>query len=93
MAFLHAVGRAARALVKEGRGINRLEGDAFIRQEQVGQRKLVIDLVVSVGVEDHAAARWEREDHGRGSFPIRDRHDSTISEIVCSSERVISQDG
>ena len=54
VAPLHAVARPGRAIVGEGRGVERLHRELFGRAQGVDDRELVVNFVVRVGVQHHA---------------------------------------
>jgi hypothetical protein len=54
VALLHPVSRRARPLVVIGGGIHGLDLHACGRPQRIGNRKLIVDLVVRVGIDNRA---------------------------------------
>ena len=53
VASLHAVLGALRSGVKKGRGVNGLQVDFLRGQQGVGDGELVVDFIVSIGIQHH----------------------------------------
>ena len=60
IAQLHAVAGTVRPRIEERRGVDRLDVKTLRRQQHLHQRELVVDLVVSVGVEHDTQATGRR---------------------------------
>lgn len=77
IAFLHAVRRAGGALVLEGRGAQRQQTHPVGRAQGIGNRKLIVNFIIGVGVDhqiDKALGRFQhvqtlfRGQHRSSSF-------------------------
>ena len=68
IAFLHAVGRAGGTLIMKGRGAQRQQMQPVLRAQGVGNGELVVDFIVSVGIDHHIEGRLGRFQHPEALF-------------------------
>ena len=93
IAFLHAVGRAGGTLIMKGRGAQRQQMQPVLRAQGVGNGELVVDFVISVGVDHQIEGRLGRFQHPEALF--RRQHEASsfpgVSVVAIQSNPTIEQ--